>query len=127
MPTWKDVEKIGCQLPAVEVGTSYGTPSLRVGKVFMTRYRTEDDSIVIKMPMDERDMRIEAAPDIYFLTDHYRPWPTVLVKLKTVSKAELTALLQHAWRNAAPKKVLKMAEAAEAQKPAAKPKRKKTA
>ena len=39
---------------------------------------------MIKMPIDERDMRMEAAPDIYFITDHYKAWPAVLVRLAQV-------------------------------------------
>ena len=103
---WKDVVALTKALPGVVEGTSYGTPALRVGKTFMTRLRDEDGSIVIKLPIDERDMRIEAAPDIYFITDHYKAWPAVLVRLAKVSKSELKAVLERAWRDAAPKKLL---------------------
>ncbi|BCW88872.1 hypothetical protein sos41_20160 [Alphaproteobacteria bacterium SO-S41] len=104
--SWKDVVALTKTLPGVVEGTSYGTPALRVAKTFMTRLRTEDDSIVIKLPIDERDMRIEAAPEIYFITDHYKAWPAVLVRLAKVSKSELKAVLERAWRDAAPKKLL---------------------
>lgn len=102
--SWKDVAAIGLALPGVNEGTSYGTPALRVAKAFLTRFRPEDGSIVIKLPIDERDIRIEAAPAIYFITDHYKAWPAVLVRLSKVSKAELKVLLTRAWRDAAPKK-----------------------
>lgn len=103
--TWKDVAAYGATLPGIVEGTSYGTPALRVGKAFLTRYRPEDDSIVIKLPIEERDLRIEAAPEIYFMTDHYRAWPTVLVRLARVSKAELQAILQRGWDENATKKI----------------------
>jgi hypothetical protein len=70
--TWNDVVTFASTLPGTVEGTSYGTPALRVGKTFLTRYRPEDDSIVIKLPIEERDMRIAAAPAIYFITEHYR-------------------------------------------------------
>lgn len=104
--TWQDVLKIGLALPGVEEGTSYGTPALKVAKKFLTRLRTEDGSIVVMMPMDEREIKMEAAPEIYHITDHYRSWPTVLVRLSNVPKKELAALLTRAWENAAPKKLL---------------------
>ena len=110
--SWKDVVALTKALPGVVEGTSYGTPALRVAKTFMTRLRTEDDSIVIKLPIDERDMRIAAAPDIYFITDHYKAWPAVLVRLATVSKSELEAVLERAWRDAAPKKLLQAVDGA---------------
>jgi hypothetical protein len=106
MATWKDVQTIGATLPGVTEGTSYGTPALRAGKAFLTRLRDEDGSVVIKMPMDDREIKMAAAPEIYHLTDHYRPWPTVLVRLSKVSKAELKVLLTRAWREVATKKML---------------------
>lgn len=113
MARWTDVLAIAGILPGVIEGTSYGTPALRVRKTFLTRYRPEDDSIVIKMPIDERDMRIEAAPDVYFITDHYKPWPTVLLRLSGIKKAELEAVLVRAWREAAPATLVKVFDAAE--------------
>lgn len=104
--TWKDVAAYGATLPGVVEGTSYGTPALRVGKAFLTRFRPEDGSIVIKLPIEERDLRIEAAPDIYFITEHYRLWPAVLIRLSKVSKKELRAVIERAWRETAPKKLL---------------------
>lgn len=104
---WTDVVEIGLALPGTAEGTSYGTPALRVGKTFLTRLRPEDGAIVVKMPIDERDMLMEAAPEIYFITDHYRAWPAVLVRLAKIPKAELKGLVTRAWRDAAPKKLLK--------------------
>ena len=104
---WKDVVALTEALPGIVEGTSYGTPALRVGKTFMTRLRPEDDSIVIKLPIEERDLRVEAAPEIYFITDHYKAWPAVLVRLAQVSKSELQAVLERAWREAAPAKLVR--------------------
>lgn len=109
--TWKDIVATASGLPGVVEGTSYGTPALRVATKFLTRYRPEDDSIVIKLPIDERDMRIQAAPEIYFITDHYRAHPSVLVRLAKVSKPELAAILTRAWHEAAPRKLLKQVDA----------------
>jgi len=39
------------------------------------------------------------------MTDHYRAWPTVLVRLARVSKAELQAILQRGWDENATKKI----------------------
>lgn len=106
MAAWKDVQAIGATLPGVIEGTSFGTPALRAGKAFLTRLREEDGSIVVKMAMDEREIKMAAAPEIFHLTDHYRAWPTVLVRLSRVSKSELKALLTRAWREVATKKMI---------------------
>ncbi|MES1199596.1 MAG: MmcQ/YjbR family DNA-binding protein [Pseudomonadota bacterium] len=52
--------------------------------------------IAVSCPLDRKELLIEAAPEIYFDDDHYRNYPAVLVRLKTISAKELKALLQSA-------------------------------
>lgn len=40
-------------------------------------------------PLEEKQLLIEAAPDIYFETDHYRGWPSVLVRIRLISEEGL--------------------------------------
>jgi hypothetical protein len=67
-------------------------------------------------------MLMEAAPEIYFETDHYVGWPAVLVR-RSIGDAELAHRLEQAWHLQAPKKL--KAEYANAHP--AKPTPKKTA
>ncbi len=60
---------------------------------------------MVKCGFDERDFRMQADPDTFFTTDHYRGYPTVLVRLSKVQVADLRALLEHAWRLLAPKRL----------------------
>jgi hypothetical protein len=69
---------------------------------------------------------MEAVPEIYFETDHYKGWPAVLVRALAVSDAELTQCVARACALLAPKKLLKEAEQA-AQKPAPPAKKKAAA
>ncbi len=55
---------------------------------------------------DERDLRIRADPATFFTTDHYRGYPTVLVRLATVDPADLRDVLEQAWRLHAPKRLV---------------------
>lgn len=77
------------QLPGIEESTSYGTPSLKVrGKSLM---RVKDgDTLVFMCPLEEKELLMEAAPEIYFETDHYKGWPAVLVRLSSIDDAELS-------------------------------------
>lgn len=86
---------------------SYGTPALRVGKKLMCRVK-DADTVVVMVDLDEKEMLTAAAPDIYFETDHYKGWPSVLVRIRRIAPQELAHRLQSAWRRAAPKKLLKM-------------------
>jgi hypothetical protein len=91
-------------LPGLEVGTSYGTPALKVaGKSFC---RMKDrTTLVLMMPLDQKEFLMEAAPEIYFETPHYSGWPAVLVRLGVIDDTELGARLVEGWRFKAPKRL----------------------
>ncbi len=104
--TLDTVRSIFSSLPGVEEGTSYGTPGFRVAKKFLARMKEDGETLVVKCGFDERDFRLQADPETYFTTDHYRGYPTVLVRLARVSKTDLHELLESAWRRHAPPKIL---------------------
>jgi hypothetical protein len=43
-----------------------------------------------------------ADPDAFFVTEHYSPFPYMLVRLSAVAKDDLAELLTDAWRLVAP-------------------------
>ena len=93
-------------LPGVEEGPCYGTPGFRVRKKFLARLRDDGRTLVVKCGDDERDFRMEADPEAFFTTDHYRGYPTVLVRLASVNPADLRAVLEEAWCRAAPQRLV---------------------
>jgi hypothetical protein len=96
MPTFDTIRKIALALPHVEDGTSYGTPALKVKKKLMARLR-EDGDVVLIIGFDKRDMLIAARPEAFYTTDHYRDYPSVLVRLDKVTKGELRDCVRWAW------------------------------
>lgn len=101
--TYDEVVAVALAFPGVAQSTSYGTPSLKVGAKFLLRL-VEPDIIALKRPsIDERDMLIEAEPDLFFLTDHYRPYPYLLVRLAPLRKDHFEALFRTIWRENATK------------------------
>jgi hypothetical protein len=111
--TFEEVRSLLLALPGVEEGSSYGTPGFRVRGKFLTRLKEDGTSLVVKVGLDERDMLIEAAPDSFYLTDHYRPHPYMLVRLARVDPGTLRRLLIQSWRTLAPKAMIKAFDAAE--------------
>jgi hypothetical protein len=108
MPTWEDVVELGTRLPGVEVGTSFGTPALRVRGKGMCRLRTNPDALVLRVSdMGEREALLQGQPDVFFTTPHYDGYPYVLVRLEAVDPVELAELLEEAWRLRAGKRVVK--------------------
>jgi hypothetical protein len=100
------LRRIALAFPGVEEGTAYGTPCFRVRKKFIGRTRDGDSVYVLPMGIDERDMLIEAEPETFFVTDHYRAWPYVLVRLGSIDAERLRVYFERAWRAAAGKKLL---------------------
>lgn len=104
--TYDTVCELAARLPEVEQGTSYGTPALKVrGKLFV-RLKEDGDTIVLRTDSFEREHLMSTAPQTFFITDHYRDYPWVLVRLATVDIAQLRELLEDAWRRVAPKKLI---------------------
>lgn len=102
--TYDLVRRLALKLPNVEEGTSYGTPALKVkGKLFV-RLREEGDAIVLRMPFEQREGLMADDPKTYYITDHYREYPWVLVRLDAVRADVLSELLQIAHRAASASK-----------------------
>src|SRR5690606_8415944 len=70
------LRKAASGLPEVDEGTSYGTPALKLRKKLLCRVK-DPDTVVLICPLEEKELLIAAAPEIYFETDHYRGWPAV--------------------------------------------------
>ena len=47
---------------------------------------------------EEREWLIEDAPETYYLTDYYRSYPLVLVRLSRIDQEALRDLLSVSWR-----------------------------
>lgn len=111
--TFDDVRAIVLALPGTEEGMSYGTPAFRVRKAFLTRLREDGETLVVPVGgVDERAALIEAEPEVYFVTDHYRDYPTVLVRLPAARHEHVAGLLLTAWRARAGKRLLQAYEVA---------------
>jgi hypothetical protein len=58
----------------------------------------EANSIMVCVSAKERERLIKAQPDVYYVTDHYRPYDAVLVRLSKIDQKSLRELLQLSWR-----------------------------
>lgn len=104
--TYDEVRAFALALPLVADGTSYGYPCLKANGKFLTRLKEDGDSLVLPgVPFDEREMLIEAAPEVFYFTDHYRNYPTVLARLSAAEAGTVKSLLERHWRACLPKKV----------------------
>jgi hypothetical protein len=96
--TWATVRKLALALPDTEESTSYGTPAIKVQGRLFVRLREEKDVVVVRIDQSDRAMRMEADPEAFFVTDHYVPYPYMLIRLSKVSLVDLKELLHDAWQ-----------------------------
>jgi hypothetical protein len=96
------------RFPGVERDTSYGTPAIKVKGKFMARLRSEAEGwLAIRCEFLVRDALLQAAPDVFHVTDHYRNYPMILVDLAKIEKGALLDILEQAWRMTAAKKLVR--------------------
>ena len=100
------VVRAASHLPGVEKGLSYGTPALKVKGKLLARMWEDGETLVLKVDFDSRDAMLKAYPGRFFVTDHYRGYPAVLVRLPKVTDSQLRVLLEDSWRFTAPKQLL---------------------
>ena len=109
--TEDEVREIALSFPGVSEGKSYGAPAFVVNKKFFTRLRRDDASLVLlEVSFDEREMLMEAEPETFHFTAHYKDYPSVLARIATLHPGSLRNFLERRWRKIAPKTLVKAYE-----------------
>jgi len=96
------VRKIGLELPGVEESSAYGSRALKVrGKLLAcipVHRSAEPGSLMVRVNFDDRAQLLAEAPRVYYVTDHYVGYPSVLVRLSHVTSEVLRDLLGMAYK-----------------------------
>jgi hypothetical protein len=97
------VRTVGLTFPDVETATRWdGSPVLKARGCFMaglaTHESAEPGTLVVRCGIEDRGYLLEDAPDTYYLTDYYRSYPLILVRLAKVDRDALRDLLSVSWR-----------------------------
>ena len=95
---FETVRTVGLALPDVEAATKYdGSPVLKAGGSFMaglaTHRSAEPGTLIVRTSLEDREWLLEDAPETYYLTDYYRRYPLVLVRLSRIDRDALRDLL----------------------------------
>ena len=96
------VRELALKLPDVEDSTLHGIPSLKVRGKLLTcqamNRSAEPNTLAVRLDVQRRAELIEAEPRVYYVTDHYVNYPTILVRLDEIDRSSLEDLLGMAWR-----------------------------
>jgi hypothetical protein len=125
MATLKDVAKFALSLPEVTEEPVFGNRSWKVRKklfVWERPLRKKEieqlggpepeggaptgEILGVRVPDEEAKQALLASePDIYFTTPHFDGYPSVLVRLERIPRADLEEAIVEAWLSRAPKRV----------------------
>jgi hypothetical protein len=120
MASWADVADIALGLPEVAEEPTFGNRAWKVRKKLFVWERplrakeieqlgeaAPDGEIVgVRVPDEEaKAALLESEPEIYFTTPHFDGYPSVLVRLERIPRADLEEAIVEAWLSRAPKRV----------------------
>jgi hypothetical protein len=109
-----DVRQIVFSYPGVTEHLVFGGPTIRVGKLFLTRIAKIDPDTLVKVPdQREREYLLSAQPDVYYMQEHYESFECVLIRMSKADPGAVRQLFEAAWQAYAPKRVLKAYETKE--------------
>jgi hypothetical protein len=100
--------RIASSLPGTELSTSYGTPSVKVGGKLMSRWRTEaEGALAIRCDFLDRQILLQTEPEVFFLTEHYRNYSMILMRMDKASRKTMLDVVERAWRLVAPARLIR--------------------
>ncbi len=92
-------KKVLLALEGVAPGRSYGLPAYLLAGKFFARFRDGDTVLVLQLgSMEDREVLLRLDPDAFFFTEHYRDYPSVLIRLDDVAPGLLAGVVAEAWR-----------------------------
>ncbi len=96
-------------------GPYFGRPSVFYGEAFVGRVHDKEDAIALRVgSIEMRDVMLEAEPKLFYITDHYKPWPMLLARLSMLDaktlKGLVTARITEVQAKAAKKRTKKVAK-----------------
>ena len=73
----------------------------------MCRLRREaEGALAIRCDFLDREILLQADPEVFFVTEHYLDYPMMLVRLDKIRLSALPDLIERAWRMVAPPKLV---------------------
>jgi hypothetical protein len=98
---FETVRQIALSLPGVTASiTNWGWSFKARGKLLACQavHRSaERDSLVVKLGFDDRARLLATEPDKFYVTAHYAPYSSVLVRVPRMNRAGMQSVLQLAW------------------------------
>lgn len=95
------VRSIGTALPDVKDASGRRGIALKLdGRLLACEAihkSAEPDSLMVRIGLKRREALLAENVEAYYLTDHYAPYPAILVRLARIQRTPLKQLLTESW------------------------------
>jgi hypothetical protein len=89
-----EARRIILAIPGTEERLWFHQPAVFLHDRFLAKTHHKEDAVTLQVgSMEMRDMMLEAEPKLFYITDHYRKFPFVLIRLSALSKTVLKEIL----------------------------------
>lgn len=86
--------KIALSLPGSTETLWFHKPAVFIHDRFLTKVHDKEEAMVLQVgSMEMRDMMLEAEPNLFYITDHYRNFPFVLARLRALDLKSVKDML----------------------------------
>jgi hypothetical protein len=94
MLTKAEARKVMLAIPGTDERPWFNQPSVFIHDRFLAKTHHKEDAVTLQVgSMEMRDMMLEAEPKLFYITDHYRKFPFVLIRLSALTRTVLKEIL----------------------------------
>ena len=89
-----EARKIMLSVKGTSEGLYFAKPAIFYAESFVARVHDKEDAVAFRVgTIEMRDVMLEAEPKLFYITDHYKPWPMLLARLAVLDRATLEELM----------------------------------
>jgi hypothetical protein len=89
-----EARKIMLAVKGTDERPYFGKPAVFYAESFVGRVHDKEEAVALRVgTIEMRDVMLEAEPRLFYITDHYKPWPMLLARLKVLDRTTLKELV----------------------------------
>ena len=104
--TEDEFRAIALSFPGAEEGFNMGSVVFKANGKVLARLLGPQQAMLVGMGFDEREVMLEAEPEVFRITPHYRDYRGVIANLGPLEPGACRALIERRWREVMPKKAV---------------------
>ncbi len=110
--TDEDFRAFALALPEVMEGFNMGSVVFKANGKVLARLLGGGQAMLVGMDFDARDLMLEAQPEVFHITPHYKDYRGVIATLALFGADQCRSLLEQRWREIMPRKIAASYDAA---------------